>query len=306
MEDYLRAQAQRQLAQGHVQGAVESLRQLLATDPDDAEGHALLAIALYNLRRLHAARYEAGAAVALAPESPLAHYAMGTVETGARHFAAAESHFQQALAHEPHAPGLLRALAGLYALWGRRERVQPLLLEALALEPGDPATLIALGEHALQQGRPDEAGERALAALHIDPESADGLALMGQVLLGRGHAADAREHALQALRIDATHRGALYLLSGVKARQNPLLGLWWRYSVWMESIGTTRSILVLLFAFALYRVALGLAQQQGLRSWVLPIELGWLAIVAYTWIGPGLFRRSLDRELRGVQLSPRF
>lgn len=306
MEDQLRELAQDQLAQGHVHGAVETLRQLLASDPDDGEAHALLAIALYNMRRLHAARYEAGAAVALAPESALAHYALGTVETGSRRFAAAEAHFRQALALEPHAPGLLRAQASLYELWGKHEQVAPLLLEALALAPEDPATLVALGSHALQQGRVDEAGERAFAALRLDPESADGLALMGQVLLRRGDAAEAREHALQALRIDATHRGALHVLSGAKARQNPLLGLWWRYSVWMESIGTTRSILVLLFAYAGYRVALGLAQQHGLRDWVLPIEIAWLAIVAYTWIGPSLFRRSLERELQGVQLSPKF
>ncbi|MCG2592168.1 tetratricopeptide repeat protein [Ramlibacter sp. XY19] len=306
MTDHLHRLAQQQLAQGHVRGAVETLRQLLAHDPQDAEAHALLALALYNMRRLHAARYEAGTALALAPESVLAHYALGIVETADRKFALADEHFQQALALEPRSPHLLRARASLYRLWGRKSDVGALLEEARAIDPGDPVTLVALGEHALEENRLDEARRFADAALRIEPESADGLVLMGAVLLRQGIADDAREHALQALRIDATHRGALQLLAGVKARKSPLLGLWWRYSVWMESIGTTRSVLVLLLAYATYRVLRGVVEQGSLRAWAMPIEVAWLAIVAYSWIGPGLFRRSLDKELQGVKLGPRF
>ena len=306
MSEHFHRLAQQQLAQGHVQGAVETLRKLLAHDPQDADAHALLAIALYNMRRLHASRYEAQTALSLAPESVLAHYALGIVETAGRHFALADDHFQQALALEPRSPHLLRARASLYRLWGRKSGIGPLLEEARSIDPGDPATLIAMGEHALEENRLDEAGQFADTALRIEPESAEGLVLMGSVLLRKGMAADAREHALQALRIDATHRGALHLLAGVKARQSPLLGLWWRYSVWMESIGTTRSVLVLLLAYATYRVLRGIMEQGSLAAWAMPLEMAWLAIVAYTWVGPGLFRRSLDKELQGVRLGSRF
>lgn len=298
--------ARRQLAQGHAHGAMESLRQVLAADPDQPDAHALLAVCLYHLRRLHAARYEAGVAVSLAPESALAHYAAGIVETAARHFARAAQHLEQALALEPDSPELLRAQARLCELRGRPAEADAALQRALALGPEEPETLVALGERALAAGRLDEASARADAALRAQPENVDALVLMGQVLLRRGHAADAREHALQALRGDATHRGALQLLAGVKARRNPFLGLWWRYNVWMETIGTTRSILVLLVAYALYRIGLNLARQQGLAAWTGVIEVAWLAIVAYTWIGPALFHRSLARELAAVRLSPRF
>ena len=52
-------QAQRQMEQGHLEGAAESLRRVLTLDPDLADAHAMLALCLLDLRRLHAAQHEA-------------------------------------------------------------------------------------------------------------------------------------------------------------------------------------------------------------------------------------------------------
>jgi tetratricopeptide (TPR) repeat protein len=306
MRDQLWDMARRMLAQGHLAGAVEALRQLLAHSPDDADAHALLAVALYGSRRLHAARHEAGLAIGLDPESAFTHYAMGVVETGARRFEEAERHLRAARAIEHRDPAILRALAHLHRLRDQDAQAFALLEEALALDPESTETLIALGDLRLERGETAVAARNALLALEIEPESAGAHVLMGRLRLLEGQTQEAREHAAEALRGDPSHLGALHLFAGIKARANPFLGLWWRWNVWMEALGTTRSILVLLVIFALYRVGRGLAEQQGLTSWLMPMQLVWLAAVAYTWVGPSLFRRSMERDLRPVAFNAKF
>ena len=81
--------AQQQMDQGQLEGAVDSLRQVLSIDPDDSDPHALLAICLLDLRRLHAAEHESGMALALEPLSGLALYASALVLMARRKFPAA-------------------------------------------------------------------------------------------------------------------------------------------------------------------------------------------------------------------------
>jgi Flp pilus assembly protein TadD len=225
---------------------------------------------------------------------------------GRRQFKQAEAHLDNAMSLGMDEPAVHRALASLYSLTGRRPQAEKMLRRALAIDPDDPSTLTALGNHVLADGDLRSAGQYALSALQIDPQNADGLTLMGQVHLRRGEIDMAHEHALQALRIDARHEGALYLLAGLKARKSPFLGLWWRYSVWMEALGTSRSILVLIAAYAVYRIVGAVAQQQGFAVLAGPIQITWLAIVVYTWVGPALFRKSLEKELKPVALDAKF
>jgi len=125
---------------------------------------------------------------------------------------------------------------------------------------------------------------------------------MGWALLRSGDRAGARDHAIHALRADASAPDALALLTSIKTRSNPLLGAWWHYATWMERIGSTRSVMVLLAAFALQRVAAIYAQQIDEPGLARAISIAWLAIVVYSFVGPILFRRALQRELESVEL----
>ena len=113
----------------------------------------------------------------------------------------------------------------------------------------------------------------------------------------------AETRRLAALRVDATDVGALHLMSAVKARSNPLLGLWWRYATWASAVGTSRQIVVLLGAFVLYRVGVIAMSQAGNTGAANIINIVWLAIVVYSFAGPQLFRNALQRELAGVELK---
>ncbi len=100
--------------------------------------------------------------------------------------------------------------------------------------------------------------------------------------------------------------GALHLMAAIKARRSFWLGLWWRYSAWMGTLGDGRAILVLLGAFVLYRVGAITAKGFGHENLASYVELLWFCLVAYTWIGPTLFRQSLEKELKTIELKPQF
>ena len=95
-------------------------------------------------------------------------------------------------------------------------------------------------------------------------------------------------------------------MAAIKAKTNWFLGLWWRYSTWTLEAGTRRAVVVLLFAFVAYRVArqwlfdAGNPQAAGL------VSLAWIGICVYTWVGPGLFQRELQKELGKIRLRDDF
>lgn len=69
------ARATGQRRRGHLEAAIESLRQVLGHDPDHAEAHAHLALCLLAAARLAAARAEAAAAARGGSDAPVVRLA---------------------------------------------------------------------------------------------------------------------------------------------------------------------------------------------------------------------------------------
>jgi tetratricopeptide (TPR) repeat protein len=287
---------------GQLDGAIDLLKRALTLNPDLAEAHAWLALCLLRKRRLHAAVVEAGLATTLGPELLLSHLVAAEVAIAKRDFEGAGRHIETLLAEAPETPAFHRLKARWLSLTGKRNERLPVLEEARRLAPADPETLAQLSEHFAEAGDARRARQLADEALRIEPENHNALVAMGWALLRSGDKAGAREHAIDALRADATAPDALALLTSVKTRSNPLLGAWWHYATWLQRIGPTRSVIVLLAAFALQRVAAIYAEQHGEAGLSTTISVVWLAIVVYTFVGPMLFQRALRRELESVEL----
>lgn len=298
--------AEHQLRLGNIDAAIDMLRQALSVDPEYPDAHALLALCLLDRRRIHAALHEAKLALQLAPQLALAHYAMAQTLIAHRQFVQAGRQIAELLELDPNQPAYYRLQAQLYQLTHQFEKVLPTLAKALELDPEDPDTIADQGEHYLQQGELAQAEQKADEALQLQPDHYAGLVLKGRVLLHQGQVAEAREHALWALRQDPLNPPALHLLTAVKARSNPFLGLWWRYNSWMTTLGAGRSILVLLGAYLLYRIATIMAFDWQRADLANVISILWLAVVIYTWIGPTLFQKALRKELAGVTLDKNF
>ena len=295
--------AQRLIDLGQVDGAIDRLRTALTEDPDLGDAHALLAICLLQKRRLYAAAIETDLALTLAPEAPFTHWVAAELNLARRDFVTAEGHIEQFRALAPDLPQADRLLARCYSLTGRRAERLPLLTQALNKDPTDPETLAELANHHAETGDLEQAWRYADEALRASPENMSALVAMGEVLLKRGDIDGAREHAAFALRADPTSSAALALLTSIKARTSPLLGLWWRYAVWGERVGPTRQVIVLLVAFVLYRVSTIVATDAGMDGLAGAIVFAWLGVVVYSFVGPTLFRRALPKELASVQLS---
>ncbi|WP_213877388.1 tetratricopeptide repeat protein [Pseudomonas sp. dw_358] len=303
---YLLHLAYQRLQAGHNDGAIDSLRQLLAEDSDHAEAHALLAICLINMRRVHAARAESRLALAADPELPVAHYAMAVVAIAMRQFKPAEQHLRQLLDMEPLNPMYHRTLAELYSLTGRSALRLEQLQKALELGPDDAANLVAMAQYHRSEGHWDQAEGYARQALQSDPGHPGGVVVLGHLLLRRGETAAAREHAIWALQENANDRAALHLITAVKARESLFLSFWWRLNAWMSERGTTRAIVILLGMFVLYRVMVIALNQQGYPTLAEGVDWVWLAFVVYTFAAPQIFKRALDKELVQVRLSKEF
>ncbi|MFC5062495.1 tetratricopeptide repeat protein [Actinomycetospora atypica] len=125
--------------------AVATAEELLRHDPQQLQAHIMLAQMLGGEGRAdyHRARWHAEQAVALAPESDHAHYALGQVLSsthGRRGARAALPHLQQAVQLRPDDPANLNALGVVDLALGRSRPALRSFADALALDPSlEPA-----------------------------------------------------------------------------------------------------------------------------------------------------------------------
>jgi len=282
-------------------GAVDLLQELLATDPDVVEAHALLALCFIDLRSLGPARVEAETAIALDGDCALAHHAMGDVCLAEGKFEIAAQHLDMTLALEPGNAVHYERMATLERLRGRPYR--DWIERALELDPNDPEILAAASYERFTAGDIGEARRCADEALALNPECDDALLAKARVLLSEGDTADAREHVVAALRCNAMNEEALRLLVAVRARKNPLLGAWMKWSVWMETMHEGRRIAWLVGLMVGSLLLAQIFRDLGWDTAAVVVRTAWLGFVAYTWVSPVAFHRMLKRELEDVHLD---
>lgn len=293
--------ARDRLAHGDLPGAMGLLKQVLAEEPDHGAAHGLLALCLLDCKQVRTARVEAEAAVHAEPELPLSHRAMGEVQQAERKLDKAEASFRYAIELDPEDAGLYVRLISLLRLRDRRD--EELLQRALELDPNDCDVLVAAAYDRFDRRELDEAEAHAREALEEDPEHVDALVAMGWIRLAQNDVDDAHEHVRMAMHADPTDEGALRLLGSIKARKNPLIGLWWRLSMWMSAFGDERSIAIQVVMFVVYRLATVIAEDMGRPELADLIRKIWLAFVVYTWVAPEIWRRMLERDIGPVRLK---
>lgn len=291
---------------GHYDAAIDALCSLLGDEPDSAEAHALLAHSLLQCNRLHAAELEAHRALALDPEGLQPLLACGAVALALRQTRAADEFLQDARARYPFSDEVVDQLARLAIVNGDDARAEQLNAQARELDPESVDHVALAAWLALRRGDCMQVRTLALDALRVDACHVEALCVLGSVHLARGELDDARDVAASVLRVDPMNREGLALLAGIKARTSVLLGLWWRFQGFVAAGSRTRGITILLTIFLVYRIAAITLETNGLAHLATPLSALWLAFCAYTWIAPGLFWKSVRRELAQVRLRPDF
>jgi tetratricopeptide (TPR) repeat protein len=299
--------ARQQVRQNNTHGAIESLRMALTIDPEHAYAHAWLAICLHDQKRIYAARYEAEQGLLLEPESAFTHYAMASVLTAMRRFNQAESHLRRCIELEPGHAEYWRSYANLNNLWGKDKDVLPMLEKARDMDPDDPDIWADMARyHYFQKSNLALAEQCARNALQLQADHLNSLVMMGFILLHQGQIEAARDHALWALRQDPSDEFALNLFCSIKARKSLFLGLWWRINKFVGAGTITRMVLILIGSFAVYRFAVMLLGDYGHADMQTALKFAWLGLCIYTWVGPQVFARQLQKELKTVKLDSRY
>jgi tetratricopeptide (TPR) repeat protein len=225
--------------QGRYELARQELARELASEPNSARAHAMLALCLAAEDRFPEARRSAERAIALAPQLSFAHYALSWVffrdakytcrrgvkfaidaaHLGRLRLKNAEAAVREAIRLSPHEAHLF----GLLALI-RFDRADPReCLEAarhgLAIDPqqGDCLRAQALAIRAL--GDSASATAASGQAIAANPEGASEHVIHGRTLLLAGNYEQALDHFTEAMRLDPNSSYAREgLLEGLRAR----------------------------------------------------------------------------------------
>lgn len=293
-------------AAGNNDGAIAKLREILREHPEDAHVLAMLAIFQIRANRPEDAVKAGEAAIASDPEYDFAHRSLGWALQQKGNDTSAETHFRTALELEPEGAYNHYAYALLMMKLNRRNEASASMDKALALDPENSAFLGAYAELRVSEGRLDEASDLADRALALDPDDTGALLARAEVDLRRGQLSQARENVLWVLRHEATNPKAINLLCQIKTRENPIMGLWWRWAVWMQRFSGWKAwgvVILIYLAFQLFRATLLPLFGAALQGLVI---LAWFSFAVLTWVGPSIFRRMVRKELKKVSLRPDF
>jgi tetratricopeptide (TPR) repeat protein len=291
---------------GNNDGAIGKIREVLKEHPEDE--HALALLSIFHLRsnRADEAIKAGEAAIAADPEYDFAHRALGWALQLKGDHASAEARFREAIRIQPDGAYNHYGFGLLMMARNRRKEAAESLERALALDPENAVFLGARAELCLSEGNVDRASDLANQALELDPDDTGALLARAEVDLRRGQLSQARESVLWVLRHEATNSRAINLLCQIKTRENPIMGLWWRWAVWMQKFSGWKAwgvVILIYLAFQLFRATLLPAFGDALQGLVV---LAWFSFAVLTWVGPTIFRRMVRKELKKVSLRPDF
>lgn len=269
--------------------AAEQLRQVLATDPDDARAHAWLGLCLAHAEKYEEAERETTQAVHLGPDLSFAHYAVASVLEDRGEYARALGAIEEAIRLDPEDSDYHAVRSQL--LYQRRDWPGALAAadQALAFDPAHVAANNLRAMALTQLGRRDEAGATLDANLHRDPENPWSHANKGWTLLHAGKHAEAQQHFRESLRLDPDNEHArLGILEAIKAG-NPIYSLMLRWFLWMQRLSSTAQWGVVLGGYMGSRLLGSLAESNPeWRPWILPIQILYLTFVLLTWLAQPL------------------
>src|SRR5579864_2983691 len=181
--------------------AIAAFESAIRLDPNSADSHFNLALALREKRDLKRAAKELQTAVRLKPDMVTAHNALGTTLLETEQTGAAEVEFQAALMLEPDS---LYALDGLSKALIQEKRYAA-AIGYLRKAPPDPGLQVNLSVALSKNGNTDE----AIAILHglikADPGFADAHSNLAVIYALQNRFRESADEYYQALRYDAAN-----------------------------------------------------------------------------------------------------
>ena len=270
--------------------AEQEVRQFLATEPDDAYAHALLSLCLVNREQFQEATQEAQQAVHLQPDFPFAHYALAVVWNKRNYDKEALAAIQEALRLDSSETSYFALLAQIHLAESRWREALDAAERGLQLDAEDVTCTNLRAIALVKLGRKSEAGTTIDAALRRNPDNAITHANQGWTLLEKGQPKEALEHFREALRLDPQNEWARRgIIEALKARHF-IYSLMLRYFLFMAKLSRQARWGIIVGAYLGYQfLRVIAANNPGLKPWVLPVCILYVAFAVMTWIASPLF-----------------
>lgn len=276
--------------------AIEQFRAGLSLDPDHAELHAWLALALAEAERFDAAAHEADLAIAQEPGNSFFLFVKGLVLSSASRWKEAQPFLQEAVALAPEVAQYHAHLAQVYYHQEKKSECESAARNALALDPEEETALLYLGFVQLDANRLAEAKPLLERALQIDPDSTDAHNALGVYYLHARKNDEALHHIQEALRINPENQTAQQNLVQAMGAKNKFYGLFWQWSLFLSRFSSSGQIAVILGAWVLMQILRGVGRAYpSLQPVVVAVGIFYLFFCIYTWTAPAIFRWWLRR-----------
>jgi len=195
----LLSQARDKVRRGDVAGAERLCRDILGSEPDNADAHGLLGAACLFMGRLGEAAGHLERAVRLNPRFAAAHANLGVVQAVRGSLDEAVDHFRRALAINPLDAGTQMRLADTLLKQNRQEDAAAEYRKAARLAPSQGRAHFGLGQALTGLGRSREAEACYREALRLSPESVETLVNLGNLLIEHGDLEGAIERLREAV-----------------------------------------------------------------------------------------------------------
>jgi predicted O-linked N-acetylglucosamine transferase (SPINDLY family) len=204
----LLAQAMKQHQAGDVRGAVLLYREIVRSDPAQAQVWYLLGAACQVLGQLDEAETSLQEAVRLQPNHADAHNHLGVTRAQRGRFQDAAMSFRRALLLKPDHADAARNLQAALQRLGGVANLQIGAQQAAAQQAGDLQRLFEEGQAFRQQGQLDRAAARFRQALLLKADVAEIHNALGITLALQGKPIEAEASFREALRLDPHHASA--------------------------------------------------------------------------------------------------
>ncbi len=283
------------IEQNRPQLAAEQLRQLLASDPNVAEAHSLLALCLLeNKDQWYEATREAELGVGLAPDDGFSHYILAATHDKRNRFPEALAAIDQAIELAPHQSQYYGLKSSVLAQQRDWRGALEWATTGLSIDPEDE-TCASIRAIALERlGKTDDAIEQANAAVARNPDSSQSHTTRGWALLNSGKYREAELAFREALRLSPTNEMAR--MGMIQSLNNHHLLFRWvyRFYMFLGRMGGGARWAIILGLFLGVRVLQDFARRNPeWGPYVLPISVLYLAFCLLSWIATPLFNTFL-------------
>src|SRR5258708_18422685 len=213
LTDAQRALAALELRHGEIDALLQTAQQIIAAQPNAADGFLFKSVAEENRHRYSEAQQDVQHAMQVAPQIPGPYIQMGNIQLSQKHFAEAEKSYQQALEKDPSSA---ESLSGLMNTYFPQKQFDKAIAAANPQIPNSPTNrdFYDLLGTSLFNGKNDfPVAESALRkAIELDKNNLDAIEKLGKVEIQQGSADQALDLYQQSIK-DNPNDIRFYILS---------------------------------------------------------------------------------------------